>query len=63
MTETKIELRKLTAAEGMVLTNDEVYGKEIYLGRNDNPDNWYEISDAEYEKILAEQDADFINEE
>lgn len=58
MIETKIELRKLTAAEGMVLTNGEAYGKEIYLGKNDNPDNWHEITDAEYEKILVEQEAE-----
>lgn len=58
MIETKIELRKLTAAEGMTLTNGEAYGKEIYLGKNDSPENWHEITDAEYETILAEQEAD-----
>lgn len=60
MIETKIELRKLTAAEGMTLTNGEAYGKEIYLGKNDSPDNWHEITDAEYEKILAEQDVEAL---
>ena len=58
MIETKIELRKLTAAEGMTLTNGEAYGKEIYLGKNDSADNWHEITDAEYEKIVAEQEAE-----
>ena len=53
---TTIELRKLTASDGMVLTNGEVYGKEIYLGINDSAENWHEITDAEYEKILAEQE-------
>ena len=46
-----IELIKLTASEGMVLTNGEAYGKEIYLGCNDSPDNWSELTDAEYEEI------------
>ena len=46
-----IELIKLTASEGMVLTNGEAYGKEIYLGCNDSPDNWSEITDAKYEEI------------
>ena len=46
-----IELIKLTASDGMVLTNGEAYGKEIYLGCNDSPDNWNEITDAEYEEI------------
>lgn len=58
MTQTYIELRKLTAAEGMTLTNGEVYGKEIYLGKNDSPDNWHEITDAEYETILLQQQPD-----
>ena len=53
-----IELRKLTANDGMVLTNGEAYGKEIYLGKNDSPENWHEITDAEYEAILAKQEAD-----
>lgn len=55
---TTIELRKLTASDGMVLTNGEAFGKEIYLGVNDNENNWREITDAEYEKIVAEQEAE-----
>ena len=54
---TTIELRKLTASDGMVLTNGEAFGKEIYLGVNDSEANWREITDAEYEKILSEQEA------
>ena len=50
MIETKIEIRKLTAAEGMVLTNGEAFGKEIYLGCNDSADNWHEIPEAECNK-------------
>ena len=42
---------KLTATDGMVITNGEVYGKEIYLSTTENPDNWYEITEAEYEEI------------
>lgn len=54
MIETTIELRMLTAAEGMTLTNGEAFGKEIYLGINDSADNWHEITDAEAERIQAE---------
>lgn len=52
---TTIELRKLTASEGMVLTNGDVYGKEIYLGVNDSAENWHEITDTEYEEILIKE--------
>ena len=48
-----IELRKLTASEGMTLTNGESFGKEVYLGRNDKPENWQEITD-EQAKTLQE---------
>lgn len=56
MTDGEIVLRKLTASEGHVRTNGEAYGKEIYLGKNDKEENWYEITDAEYAEILAEQE-------
>ena len=51
-------LRKITASYGMVLTDGETFGKEIYLGINDSEANWREITDAEYEKIVAEQEAE-----
>lgn len=51
-----VELRKMVAADGFVLTNSETYGKEIYLGKNDKPENWHEITVEEYQTILAEQD-------
>lgn len=57
MIETTITLRKLTASDGHVLTNGEVYGKVIYLGVNDKAENWHEITDAEYAEIVAEQEA------
>ena len=56
--ETTIELRKLTPDEGMTLTNGTEFGKEIYLGKNDGAENWYEITDEEaktlQEKLLSE---------
>ena len=51
-------ITKLTAADGMVLTNDEAYGKEIFLGKYDSPENWHEITDAEYEEIQARLNPD-----
>lgn len=61
MIETTITLRKLTASEGHVLTNNDGYGKEIYLGMNDKIENWHEITDAEYEIILAEKEAKMLD--
>ncbi len=48
---------KLTAAEGMTLTNGTTFGKEVYLGSGDAADNWTEITDAEAAKIQAEREA------
>ena len=52
-----IELRCLKADEGKVLTNGEAYssvGGEIYLGLNDSPDNWHEITEEEYNEKMKE---------
>ena len=53
--ETKIvELRILTASEGKVLTDGEAYssvGGQVYLGVNDSPENWHEITEEEYNEI------------
>lgn len=58
MTETTVKIRKLTAAEGMTLTNGEAFGKEVYLGKNDSPKNWAEITDEEAAAKIAEQEAE-----
>ena len=54
-----IELKKITASDGMVLTNGETYssvGGEVYIGKNDSVDNWREISKEEYEAAIAESE-------
>ena len=51
-----MELRKLVANEGMVLTNGEIYSKEVYLGVIDKPENWYEITEEEYKTILEKEE-------
>ena len=51
-----IEIRKLIASEGMTLTNGEAYGKEVYLGKEDSPDNWHEITDEEAERLQREKE-------
>ena len=56
-----VELKILTASDGMVLTNGEAYGKVIYLGKNDSAENWHEITEEEYEEILQEEYDKSIN--
>ena len=46
---------KMVATDGMILTNGETYGVEIYLGSGDSPDNWWEITIAEYEQKMEAQ--------
>lgn len=53
------EMRELKADKGMVLTNGEAYsaiGGSVYLGINDSPDNWHEITEAEYTEIVKKQE-------
>ena len=64
MTINTIELKELKAADGMVLTNGEAYsviGGSVYLGINDKPENWHEITEEEYNKILEEQNLEVEN--
>ncbi len=58
MTQEIITRVKLTAAAGCVLTNGETFGREVYLGTGDTPDNWTEITSAEAERLQAERDAE-----
>lgn len=51
---------KLIASKGKTLTNGKHLGKEVYLGVNDDPADWYEITDAEAEKIQAEREAEAL---
>lgn len=61
MTIETIEFKKLKADEGMVLTDGEDYssvGGEVCIGVLDSADRWYEITEAEYNEIMAEKEAE-----
>lgn len=60
-----IEIQTITASEGMVLTNGEAFsdvGGIVYLGKNDIPENWYEITAEEAEQLQKVEDP-FLDEE
>lgn len=50
----------LTADEGKMLTNGSVYGKYIALGKGDKAENYYEITEEEYQKLLKEAEEQAI---
>lgn len=52
-----IQMQKLQASEGMVLSNGEAYssvGGYVYLPEDADASKWYEISEQEYNKIMAD---------
>ena len=52
----------LKADEGMTLTNGEAFGKTIYLGINDDKNNWKEITDIEAEELQKiEEELDVLS--
>ena len=46
----------LYADEGKILTNGNVYGKVIHLAEDMDSSEFWEISDSEYESIMAEME-------
>lgn len=52
---------KLTASEGMMLTDGEHYGKEVFLAENADAGAWYEITEAEYEEIIKQESEEYEN--
>ena len=44
------------AEEGCVLTNGDIYGKQIFLADGVSENEFYEITDEEYQKILSENE-------
>lgn len=48
----------LYAEDGMVLTDGENYGRIVHLSVDADASRWYEITEAEYEQIIAETESE-----
>lgn len=48
----------ITAGEGKILTNGEIYGTTIYLASGTDESAFYEITEAEYDAIQKEAQAE-----
>ncbi len=48
--------KTITAADGHVLTNGEIYGTVIYLAEGVDASRFYEITREEYEAIFASEE-------
>ena len=55
MTTETITRIKLTASEGMVLTDGESYGREVFLAVDADANVWHEITEEEYKAIIKEE--------
>lgn len=49
------------ADEGKILTNGEIYGKQIFLADGVNETDFYEITEEEYEKIMQAEELEGEN--
>ena len=46
----------LYADEYKILTNGEIYGRQIYLEEGMSADGFYEITESEYDEILKAEE-------
>ena len=48
----------IKARDGMVLTNGEIYGTEIFLADGLKAEDFHEITRAEYDALIAEAETE-----
>ena len=57
-----VERIVITADEGKVLTNGEVYGTTIYLEEGKTSQGYYEITEEEYNGIIEAEAEEIVDE-
>ncbi len=65
MTVSSIEIKKLQASEGMILTNGNAFssvGGSVFLSAKSNISDWFEITPAQQEQLSASgKDTNAVN--
>ena len=56
MQKEQVVINKLIADSGKILTDGETYGRVIFLGKGRTADEFYEITEENYKKKLAEEE-------
>lgn len=56
MKTTEITTIKIEADEGKILTDGTTYGSVIFLGAGKSANDFWEITQEEYDKIMEEQE-------
>ena len=56
----EISTIRLDAEDGMILTDGEIYGRTIFLGRDREVSEFYEITQEEYNTIMKEEESEII---
>lgn len=51
----------IKAEKGKILTDGNIYGRTIYLAKNRSPEEFHEITEAEYEEIQKQNEAEADN--
>ena len=56
MTTENLQITKLSAAEGKVLTDGETYAKDVYLPEDGDPYDWEEVDEPEESNDNSDED-------
>ena len=56
-----IKTTVLKSDNGKILTDGTIYGRTIYLAKNRSPEEFHEITEAEYEEIQKQNEAEVNN--